>query len=86
MKTIRYCLSSDVKYLYKNPDFNREKYVIPHTFFDTIFLNILEKRDSSIRIKIFLPNGECQEGWVCEWNGPFKIHNMEELFDGRFNQ
>lgn len=86
-KTVRYVLNKEARYLWDTPDFQGKKMDIPPCpRLNNIFVNILEIQDRSIKLKLFLPNGEVMEGWNPFFNNPVSIFNMDSLFDGRFNQ
>jgi hypothetical protein len=88
------------RYLYKTNDFNAdEKIEIPlHDERNGhVFVNILERVDAhdvfkgnaafeSFHVKLFYPDGRVVEGWFIDTIESMKITNIDQLFDGRFNQ
>jgi hypothetical protein len=86
-KTVRYAFNGiSNHYLWDSSDFSSKKMKVPNCFSGYIFANILEQTKTAVKLKLFLPNGECMEGWCLKFNNPICIFNMEALFDGRFNQ
>ena len=89
-KTVRYTWDPEIRYVYDSSDFKGKRTRVPLQRKDVlIFVNILEWRKDllALRVKLFLPDGEVMEGWIgTGWWPPVKLHNFDELFDGRFNQ
>jgi len=85
MNTIRYVLEKDVRFIYDTEQLSGKTF-IPY-FQSDIFVDILQRKENSIQLKLYFPNGDIKIGWVISLNvyPSIKINNMDLLFDGRFN-
>ena len=85
-----YVLDQNTKYIYSNPDYTGQKIFVPIDINHPILVNILERRkteyDVALKVKLFYADGEILEGWISQHLANISITNMDELFDGRFNQ
>lgn len=84
-KVVRYFLNRDAKILHED---NGEKFSIPFTFSSPIFVDILgplegEGSCESIKVRLFLPNGDIKTGNIVGYC--ISIYNKDALYDGRFN-
>ena len=82
---VRYILDDEIRNIWSAPyGENGEK--VPLPMVRNRFVDILEIRDLEKKIRVFIDDGRIFVGWIANaLVYAVKIHNVDELFDGRFN-
>ena len=87
MQTVRYVLEKDLRYIYATDELRNEgRFYIP-IISEEIYVDIIQKNDKAVQLKLFFPNGEIKIGWVIDLHifPCIRLNNPDLIFDGRFN-
>lgn len=87
MNTIRYVLEKDLRYIYATDDFSLTGIFVIPIISEDIYVDIIQRNDKAVQLKLFLPDGEIRIGWVLDLKifPCIRFNNPDLLFDGRFN-
>lgn len=81
-----YIQPEEHSYFWLDKEFKTGKHDLRDYGMKKIFVNILDKKERYFHVKMFLKDGQTQEAFLPTYfYDMIQVHNMDLLFDGRFN-